>query len=127
MNSDISGRMARMFVTGQRGLVGSAILRAIEANESISGIFNVASGNYTVGEVADLVRACLKENLNLDIDLNILHRTDYRNYKVSIDKARNTLSFKPRHDIYAIVNDLIENRASFEDLDNPEYSNIFNC
>ncbi len=31
----------------------NAYVRAIEASDRISGIFNVASGNYTVGEVAD--------------------------------------------------------------------------
>ena len=29
----------------------TAYVRAIEANQRISGIFNIASGNYTVGEV----------------------------------------------------------------------------
>src|SRR5215472_3027615 len=42
-----------------------AYIRAIEANESISGVFNVASGNYTVGEVADLVKAAIDEQLNV--------------------------------------------------------------
>ena len=34
----------------------TAYIRAVEANHEISGIFNIASGNYTVGEVADLVK-----------------------------------------------------------------------
>ncbi|HUM48253.1 MAG TPA: SDR family oxidoreductase, partial [Chitinophagales bacterium] len=33
----------------------SAYIRAIESATEISGIFNIASGNYTVGEVADFV------------------------------------------------------------------------
>src|ERR1700721_2571928 len=33
-----------------------AYTRAVEANESISGIFNIASGNHTVGEIADINR-----------------------------------------------------------------------
>ncbi len=33
----------------------SAYNRALEAQPSVSGIFNIASGNYTVAEVADLV------------------------------------------------------------------------
>ena len=33
-----------------------AYVRAVEANYKLSGPFNIASGNYTVGEVADLVR-----------------------------------------------------------------------
>ena len=35
----------------------TAYTRAVEANQKLSGIFNIASGNYTVGEVGDLVRA----------------------------------------------------------------------
>lgn len=102
----------------------TAYTRAIEANKSITGIFNVASGNYTVGEVADLVRTGLQTHLNMKIDLKILHKEDYRNYKVSIEKARNTLSFKPRYDIDLIVQDLINNFDKFKDLKNPRYYNI---
>ncbi|MFQ5864097.1 MAG: NAD-dependent epimerase/dehydratase family protein [bacterium] len=102
----------------------NAYIRAIEANEVISGIFNVASGNYTLGEIGDLVKAGLEENLNLNIRLNIKHIKDIRNYKVSLEKARNVLSFKPRHDIDSIVKDLILHFDNFKDLDNPFYYNI---
>lgn len=102
----------------------TAYIRAIEASPSISGIFNVASANYTVGEVGDLVRTSVQENMGLDIKLNIKHIQDYRNYKVSIEKARKILSFKPRYDIDAIIKDLIANYDKFKDLDNPNYYNI---
>src|SRR6266436_2010513 len=49
----------------------TAYIRAIEANYKISGIFNVASGNYTVGEVGDLVRGAIEERLGLRINLCI--------------------------------------------------------
>lgn len=39
----------------------SAYIRAIEAAPKISGIFNIASGNYTVGEVADFVKAAVRK------------------------------------------------------------------
>src|ERR1700740_1495066 len=45
----------------------SACTRVIEAHESISGIFNVASGNYTVGEVGDLVKAEMELQLGTKI------------------------------------------------------------
>jgi nucleoside-diphosphate-sugar epimerase len=102
----------------------TAYTRAVEANEGISGIFNVASGNFTVGEVGDLVKTCIQENMNMEVKLNIKHNQDYRNYKVSIQKARNVLSYKPRYDIDAIVKDLIENYEKFKDLKNPYYFNI---
>lgn len=102
----------------------TAYVRAIEAYPTISGIFNVASGNYTVGEVADLVCASIRDHMGRDIALDIQHKKDYRNYKVSIEKARNILSFKPRYDIDGIVQDLIENYDRFRDMSKPGYYNI---
>ena len=102
----------------------SAYIRAIEAHPEISGVFNVASGNYTVGEIADYVKEGVKEHLGIKAKLNIKNMTDYRNYKVSIEKARNVLSFKPRHDVTDIVTSLIENMDRFQDIENPAYYNI---
>jgi nucleoside-diphosphate-sugar epimerase len=102
----------------------NAYVRAIEASERISGIFNVASGNYTIGEVGDLVKNTLEDQLGLKISLNILDKRDYRNYKVSIQKAENVLSFHPHHDVKRIVQNLIENMEKFKDWDNPLYYNL---
>jgi nucleoside-diphosphate-sugar epimerase len=102
----------------------TAYTRAVEANEDISGIFNVASGNYTVGEIGDLVKSGVKKYLDLDIRLNIKHIQDYRNYKVSIEKAKKVLSFHPKNDVESIVQDLVENREKFKDFSNPNYYNI---
>ena len=102
----------------------TAYIRAIEANHRISGVFNVASGNYTVGEVGDLVKSAIEERLGMSIHLVIKHIQDFRNYKVSIEKAKNVLSFHPSHDLKSIVGDLIENMGKFQDWDNPAYSNI---
>lgn len=102
----------------------SAYIRAIEANETIWGTFNVTSGNYTVGEVADQVKTEVEEALGTRIKLNIKHIKDVRNYKVSFEKARNVLSFHPRHDVRSIVRNLITNMDNFSDWDNPLYYNI---
>src|SRR6202163_2047568 len=102
----------------------TAYTRAIEANYKLSGIFNVASGNYTVGEVADLVRSSVEERLGTKVDLNIKHIQDFRNYKVSIEKAKNVLSFHPSGDVKSIVGGLVDNMEKFQDWDNPAYSNI---
>ncbi len=102
----------------------TAYIRAVEANAKISGVFNLASGNYTVGEVADVVRSRIEERLDVRINLCIKHVQDFRNYKVSVDKAANVLSFHPTGSVKAIVDDLIENMSKFQDWDNPLYSNI---
>ena len=102
----------------------SAYIRAIDAAYHISGIFNVASANYTVGEIADYVREGVKEHLNIDVKLNIKFLEDFRNYKVSLEKARNVLSFNPRYNVKDIVKNLVENVDKFKDMDNPSYYNI---
>jgi len=102
----------------------TAYIRAIEANYKLSGIFNIASGNYTVGEVADLVRSATEERLGVKVNLNIKHIQDFRNYKVSVDKAKTVLSFHPSGDVKSIVGSLVDNMEKFKDWDNPAYSNI---
>jgi nucleoside-diphosphate-sugar epimerase len=102
----------------------NAYIRAIEASEKMSGIFNVASGNYTVGEVGDLVKMAIEEKFGKRVRLTINHKSDFRNYKVSIQKAENVLSFHPDHDVKSIVRNLIEHMDKFDDWDNPLYYNI---
>ena len=102
----------------------TAYIRAVETDQKISGIFNIASGNYTVGEVADLIKSAVEERLNLRLNLCIKHIQDFRNYKVSVEKAANVLSFHPTGTVKSIVGDLIDNRERFKDWDNPAYSNI---
>ncbi|MGD1078792.1 MAG: SDR family oxidoreductase [Candidatus Sulfotelmatobacter sp.] len=102
----------------------TAYIRAIESNQGISGIFNIASGNYTVGEVADLIKSAIEERLNIRINLCIKHIQDFRNYKVSVEKAANVLSFHSTGNVKSIVASLIDNKEQFQDWDNPAYSNI---
>jgi nucleoside-diphosphate-sugar epimerase len=102
----------------------TAYVRAVEANKKISGTFNIASGNYTVGEVGDQVKSEIESITGGRIKLTIKHMSDIRNYKVSVEKARNILSFHPQHDVRKIVQNLIMHMDRFSDWDNPLYYNI---
>ena len=102
----------------------SAYIRGIESADGITGVFNLSSGNYTVGEVADLVKEAVETKMGRPVKLNIKNINDFRNYKVTNDKAVTTLSFKPKHDVTAILNNLINNVDKFKDFDNPNYYNI---
>ena len=102
----------------------NAYVRAIEAAPAISGVFNIASGNYTVGEVADYVKEAVEKKLKKKVKLNIKNIQDFRKYKVSVEKAMNMLSFKPAHTVESILDDLIDNLDKFKDFDNPNYYNI---
>lgn len=102
----------------------SAYIRAIDADYHLSGIFNAASANYTIGEIADYVREGVKEHMGIEAKLNIKSLEDFRNYKVSTEKARNVLSFNPRYSVKDIVKNLADNWEKFKDVDNPNYYNI---
>ena len=102
----------------------NAYLRAIQADYSINGQFNVASGNYTVGQVGDLVKEEMEEKLGERIKLEIKGIKDFRNYKVSIDKAETTLGFIPKYSIQDTIDHLFENLENIGDLRKEEYLNI---
>ena len=102
----------------------SAYIRAIEAGPQISGIFNIASGNFTIGEVADHVHDSVKDLLDIDARLNINHFSDVRNYKVTSEHAQNVLGFNSTQTIGDIVRELVENYSKFRDVENHSYYNI---
>jgi len=102
----------------------SAYVRAVESNSNISGIFNIASGNYTVGEVADNVKECIKKSLKIDTQLVIKDIQDFRNYKVSCVQAKNILGFRSVYNIEKIVAELVMHLDKFSDFGNKSYYNI---
>lgn len=102
----------------------SAFIRAIQAPENISGIFNVASDNYTLGQIGDIVSAEMSKNLKKEIKMHINDMQDFRNYKVSTTHAKNTLGFTPIYGIKDIINQLFEKANSFDNFDDDKYYNI---
>jgi nucleoside-diphosphate-sugar epimerase len=102
----------------------SAFIRAIQAPDNISGIFNVASDNYTLGQIGDIVSAEMSRNLKKEIKMHINDMQDFRNYKVSTTHAKNTLGFTPIYGIKDIINQLFEKAGSFTNFDDDKYYNI---
>jgi len=102
----------------------SAFIRAIQAPDNISGIFNVASDNYTLGQIGDIVSAEMSKNLKKEIKMHINDMQDFRNYKVSTTHAKNTLGFTPIYGIKDIINQLFEKASSFTNFDDDKYYNI---
>ena len=102
----------------------SAFIRAIQAPDNISGIFNVASDNYTLGQIGDIVSAEMSKNLKKEIKMHINDMQDFRNYKVLTTHAKNTLGFTPIYGIKDIINQLFEKAGSFTNFDDDKYYNI---
>jgi nucleoside-diphosphate-sugar epimerase len=102
----------------------TAFIRSIQAPYNISGVFNVASDNYTLGQIGDIVGAEMSKNLCKEIKVHINDVQDFRNYKVSLQLARLTLGFNPNFGIKDIINDLFLNVAKYGDYENEKYYNI---
>lgn len=102
----------------------NAFVRAVQANYSINGVFNATSDNYTVGQVADLVKYEVEKKTGDKIKLDIKNIQDFRNYKVSINKAKTYLGFQPLHTIKDIIDNLFDHMDSFGDFEKDEFYNI---
>jgi nucleoside-diphosphate-sugar epimerase len=102
----------------------SAFTRAVQASYGISGVFNVASGNFTVGQVADYVKAEVEDRTSQRVRMNILEINDLRNYKVNYDRARIQLGYQPQFSIRDIVADLHGHADTYGDCERDEYYNI---
>lgn len=102
----------------------TAYLRSIQADYSLNGVYNVASGNYTVGQVGDMVKYEVEKLTGEKVDIEIKNVEDFRNYKVTTEKARTYLGFMPKYSVEDIIEDLYEHRTCFEDYDNDQFYNI---
>jgi len=102
----------------------SAFIRAVQASQSLSGVFNVASGNFTVGQVADLVKEELERETRQRVRLDIKDVQDFRNYKVSCERARVELGFQPQYSVKDMVAEIMEHRADYGDFERDGYYNI---
>jgi nucleoside-diphosphate-sugar epimerase len=102
----------------------SGFLRAVQADRSISGRFNVAYDNYTVGQVADLVKDEVERLTGKRVKVDIKDKQDFRNYKVTCDRARTMLGFKPKYDVPDMIASIHEHLEDYGDFSNPMYYNI---
>jgi nucleoside-diphosphate-sugar epimerase len=102
----------------------TGFVRAIQADYSVSGVFNVTSENYTVGQVADLVKSEIEKRMGYKIGIELRNVQDFRNYKVSIHKAKTYLGFSPACSIADIIDDLCDHIDDYGDFEQDRYYNI---
>jgi nucleoside-diphosphate-sugar epimerase len=102
----------------------TAYIRAIQAPDNISGVFNVASDNYTLGQIGDIVSVEMSKLLNKEIKVHINDVKDFRNYKVSIQHAKLTLGFTPIYTVKDIIHDLFQKASNITNLEDEKFYNI---
>jgi nucleoside-diphosphate-sugar epimerase len=99
-------------------------LRAVQADHSISGVFNIVSDNYTVGQVGDMVKDEVEVLTGRKIAIEIKEVQDFRNYKVTWQKAKTVLGYEPKFTVSDIITDLYNHRDEYGDLEQDHYYNI---
>jgi nucleoside-diphosphate-sugar epimerase len=102
----------------------TAFLRAVQADPSISGVFNVAAGNFTVGQIGDLVKDEVESLTGSRVRVVIKNVQDFRNYKVTCEQARSVLGFLPKYSVEDIIANLHAHRDEYGDFTRDEFYNI---
>jgi nucleoside-diphosphate-sugar epimerase len=101
-----------------------AYQKAIEFDEMGGHVFNISSFNTTVGDLAKSVTSFVEEHFKAKINVIDHNQQDYRNYKVSTEKAQNILHFKPKQNDLSIINDLYRHLDLFSNFDDERFYNI---
>ena len=102
----------------------SAFLRAMQADHSISGVFNIACGNFTVGQVADHVKDEVEAQTGKKVKIEIKNVQDFRNYKVTCDRAKNVLGFNPKYGVTQMIDDMYAHLHEYGDFSDDNFYNI---
>ena len=102
----------------------AAFLRAVQADASINGVFNVACDNFTVGAIGDMVKDEVEKQSGKKVNISVKDIQDFRNYKVTCEKARTYLGFRPKYSVPDMVDSLFAHRDEYGDFSNDAYYNI---
>ena len=105
-------------------LASAAFLRAVQADASINGVFNVACDNFTVGAIGDMVKDEVEKQSGKKVNISVKDIQDFRNYKVTCEKARTYLGFRPKYSVPDMVDSLFAHRDEYGDFSNDAYYNI---
>ncbi|MEX0799602.1 MAG: SDR family oxidoreductase [Dehalococcoidia bacterium] len=105
--------------------VAGAYIRALDADPALSGIFNIARDNFSIGRLADSVAATLKE-YGVYVPIEIQRRLDVRSYRVSLRKAQEVLDFHANVSMEDSVRAMLDHITAKEqdDFENLIYTNV---
>jgi nucleoside-diphosphate-sugar epimerase len=101
-----------------------AYKKAVEASYSLSGIYNLSSGNFSVGDVGSAIEKHFKSKHNIDLKIEVNHTNDLRDYAMSTDKITKDLGVKTWGTIESILEELDLNFKKDFDFTSEKYYNI---
>lgn len=102
----------------------SAYSLAVSTPAKVSGVFNISSGNFTVGQIGQKVRDYFKHTHNINVEMDVKNIKDNRNYKISTKKAQKILGFKPKGSAESILEELDKNINPLCDFSDDKYYNL---
>lgn len=97
---------------------------AVDAAEGVSGIYNVASKNYQVGEIGEAVKKEIEILTGKKVAMETKHFEDFRNYAMDTSRFETEFGFKPKFSVEKIVHELYKNKDAIGDMDKDDYYNI---
>ncbi len=102
-----------------------AYVRALDADLSLTGVFNIAHSNYTIGRLADEIASTLQE-FNVPVTLDIQRRFDVRSYRVSTRKAEELLDFHARVSMKDAVREIMRHirEGEIPEINDPRYVSV---
>lgn len=101
-----------------------AYLKALDFTEEGGHLFNISSFNSTVGELANSVAKFIQEKFQFEVTITDQNIQDYRNYKVSTEKAKSLLHYQAKQNDLDIINNLYEHLDLFSDFTDERFYNI---
>ncbi|MCG9879251.1 MAG: SDR family oxidoreductase [Bacteroidia bacterium] len=97
---------------------------ALNYEDSFAEVFNISSLNATVGELAKSVADVVENRTGTKVKVHNKNQQDYRNYKVSTEKAQQLLKYEAKKTEKDIIENLFQNLDHFNDFEEPSYYNI---
>lgn len=101
-----------------------AYRKAVEAPQTLSGVFNVCSENVTLGEAAERVRQYFRARHGREVAIAEKHIADVRNYKMSNQRAQDELGVRFTGTIESILAELDEHGSAACDFGDDAYHNV---
>lgn len=103
----------------------AAYEKALTHEGNISGVYNISSGNFTVGEVGEVVARKLSSEYKIPVEVEIDSQPSFRNYRVSTKKAQDVLGMEFKGSLESIIEDLHAHiGSSIENPDDDSYYNV---
>lgn len=96
----------------------------IHLNKKVNGVFNIASGNYTVGDLAQKVAHIAKTQFGFPVKIKTYHKKTLRNYRVSTQKVQKTIKLMKKNNINSLITELIAKSQKLTNLQANKYYNI---